>query len=317
MNTEPPAHSHASRLVKVLFGLAVLGFGIAFVASRWGRVSSALAATKPGWLVLGVVVAVAGQWAAALGFRALLSATSRPLPVPDVARVYFVSQLGKYIPGSVWPIVALTEMTRRYGVTRSAAALAGLLSLMFSLVVGAAVGAAFLLAGAVHGAASLWWLAVAVPVAVVLLHPRVINAATAWALRLLRRDPVPVRLGEGTLLRAVGWPLASWVLLGLHCWALVVALGGPAVDAVAAAIGGFALAYVAGTLFVPAPAGAGVREAVLGLALAGVVAQSATFGHDQVLVVVLLSRVLLALLDFAQAGVALAVNRRAVHQLSP
>jgi uncharacterized membrane protein YbhN (UPF0104 family) len=62
------------------------------------------------------------------------------------------------------------------------------------------------------------------------------------------------------------------------------------------------LAYTAGTLFVPAPAGAGVREAVLGVALANVVGTSSSFNHDKVIVVVLVSRVLLAVLDFGQAG---------------
>jgi hypothetical protein len=81
----------------------------------------------------------------------------------------------------------------------------------------------------------------------------------------------------------------------------------------AGSIGGFALAYVAGTLFVPAPAGAGVREAVLGVSLAGVIAHSAAFTHEHVLVVVLLSRFLLAVLDFAQAGVAALANRRSAQ----
>ena len=77
----------------------------------------------------------------------------------------------------------------------------------------------------------------------------------------------------------------------------------------AASIGGFALAYAAGTLFVPAPAGAGVREAVLGVALVSTIGGSSSFDQEKVIVVVLLSRVLLAILDFAQAGGALLVAR--------
>lgn len=297
-------------LVKLAFGVAVLAFGIAFVVSRWAKVRTALGDTSPGWVALAVLAGAAGQWAAAMGFRAALTATSRALPVRDVARMYFVSQLGKYLPGSVWPLVAVTQMCRRYGISRPAAAVGGMLALVFSLVVGAIVGALLLLVGVAKDVAGLWWLVLVIPVSAAALHPRVIAGVVDRACRLARRPPVEVRLVGRVRLQAVGWPAVSWLLLGLQCWALVVALGGPPLGSLAGSIGGFALAYVAGTLFVPAPAGAGIREAVLGVALTGVIAHSAGFTHEHVLVVVLLSRFLLAVLDFAQAGVAAAVNRR-------
>jgi hypothetical protein len=300
-------------LAKAAFGVAVLGFGIAFVASRWTKVWTALGDTAPGWVVLAVVAAAAGQWAAVLGFRATLTATSRELPVPDVARMYFVSQLGKYLPGSVWPIVAVTQMCRRYGIGRPAAAVGSLLALVFSLMVGAIVGTLLLLVGVAKDVSGLWWLVLVLPVSVATLHPRVIGFVVDRAFRVARRRPVQVQLSGRVLAAALAWPAVSWLLLGAQCWALVVALGGPVLGSLAGSIGGFALAYVAGTLFVPAPAGAGVREAVLGVALAGVIAHSAAFTHEHVLVVVLLSRFLLAVLDFAQAGVAALANRRSAQ----
>lgn len=126
---------------------------------------------------------------------------------------------------------------------------------------------------------------------------------------MARRDPVELELTGAALRGSLGWPVVSWIFLGLQCWALVVALGGPALMSLAASIGGFALAYAAGTLFVPAPAGAGVREAVLGLALVNVIGASSSFDQEKVIVVVLLSRVVLAILDFGQAGVAVLMAR--------
>jgi len=83
------------------------------------------------------------------------------------------------------------------------------------------------------------------------------------------------------------------------------------------AIGGFALAYSAGTIFILAPAGAGVREAVLGLALSGFGATAAMLTHDEIVVVVLLSRVMLAVLDFAQAGAAIVLARHGAQRAAP
>ncbi|MDT4894512.1 MAG: glycosyltransferase 2 family protein [Pseudonocardiales bacterium] len=289
-------------LVKAAFGVAVLAFGAAYIAGRWDELRVALHGARPGWIVLAVAFAALGQYAAVFGFRAILTALQHRLGILAVARIYFVSQLGKYIPGAVWPIVAITEMSRRLGVSRRAAALSGVLGMIFSMVVGGLVGIVLVLVGAAQRTPQLWWLLLALPVAVLAVHPRVVAAAVRIALRVTRRESVEFKMHGAALRGSLGWPAVSWVLLGLQCWALVVALGGPVASSLAGAVGGFALAYVAGTLFVPAPAGVGVREAVLGVALTGVVSHSGSFTHDKVVLVVLLSRILLALLDFGQAA---------------
>lgn len=309
-NGRSPRGSAIGRAFKIAFGVATVSFGVVFVVSRWSQLSDALAQASPGWIVASFLFAMLGQWAAGLCFRAVLAAaSSRWLPVVDVAKVFFVSQLGKYIPGSIWPIVAVTEMCRRYGIARRAAAIAGLLAMLFSTVTGGLLGIVLVLVGASGGAEGLWWLVLLIPVAFAALHPRVVVPAINLLLRLTRRAPVELDLTGAALRGSLGWPVLSWLFLGLHCWALVVALGGPPLTSLAASIGGFALAYAAGTLFVPAPAGAGVREAVLGVALLNVIGGSSSFDQEKVIVVVLLSRALLAVLDFAQAGCAILVVR--------
>jgi hypothetical protein len=297
-----PRRAGIEKAAKIAFGVAVLTYGAVFVASRWSKLSDALAQAAPWWIVAAFVFASLGQWAAVLGFRGVLAASSRWLPVVDVAHMFFVSQLGKYVPGSVWPIVAVTEMCRKYQIPRRAAVVASLLALLFSVVTGGLVGIALVLVGAAGGAAGLWWLLLLVPLAFAAVHPRVVVPTINLLLRLARRSPVELDLSGAALRSSLGWPAVSWLLMGLQCWALVVALGGPVLSSLPATIGGFALAYAAGTLFVPAPAGAGVREAVLGVALVNVIGGSSAFDQNKVIVVVLLSRVLLAVLDFAQAG---------------
>jgi hypothetical protein len=299
-----------ARAAKIAFGVAVVAFGVVFVASRWTKLRAALDAATPGWIVLAVAVAIVGQWAAMAGFRAILAAAGRWLPLLAVARVYFVSQLGKYLPGSVWPVVAVTEMCREWGISRRNAAAAGIVGLVYSIVVGATVGLVLVPIEAAGRTPTLWWLYALVPVAIALLHPRALVPVLNATLRLIRRGPIDLVMRGRPQRHAIGWCLVSWLVLGLHCWLLCVALGAPAWSSLAPAIGGFALAYTAGTLFVIAPAGAGVREAVLALALRGITRDSSSFTHDDILLVVLISRVLLAVLDFAQAGSVLVLTRR-------
>jgi hypothetical protein len=75
-------------------------------------------------------------------------------------------------------------------------------------------------------------------------------------------------------------------------------IGTPTWGLVALCVGGMALAYAAGVLFIPAPAGVGPRDLVLGYVLVGVLT------HGEILAVVLASRVILILVDLLLAAVA-------------
>jgi glycosyltransferase 2 family protein len=305
-----------NRVVKIGFGLAVVAFGAWFIASRWYRVQAALSTARPGWVVLAAVFGVLGLLCTMAAFRGVLQGVARKLPVREVGRVHFTSQLGKYVPGSIWSLVALTEMGGRYQISRRAAASAGVLALVLSITTGGIVGVTLVVIAAARTSSSLWWLLLLLPVAFVIGHPSVVMTVVNRVLRLVHREPVEVSLRGAALRNVLLWQFGVWLFLGLHCWALVVALGGDAASVLIPAIGGFALAFTAGTLFVPAPAGAGVREAVLALALVNVTRDSAAFSHSSIIVVVLLSRVLLAVFDFALAGFWLLMARKRPSEMT-
>ena len=83
----------------------------------------------------------------------------------------------------------------------------------------------------------------------------------------------------------------SWLLIGIHLYVIVDALGYHNTRALTTAVGAMALAVVVGILVIPAPAGAGIRDVALVLALS-----SSTSG-SKALAAALVSRVLLILAD--------------------
>lgn len=316
---KPATSARLGTVLKIVFGIAVLIFGVYFFASRWDEIGVQLRRADWRWLVAAAAFAGIGLSSSAFSLRSLLEMTSRHRLAPTAAaRLFFVSQLGKYLPGSVWPVLVVTQMGRKHSIDSDASATAGVLALFLSLITGGALGIVVTLAGSVSGgAAGLWWLLLLLPVVIVLALPAVVFRVVNFGLKLLRRKP----LGFNSQSRqhyfaAIGFQLFSWLMLGLQCWALCVSLGGDPLRSLVGAIGGFALAFTAGTVFVPAPAGAGVREAVLGFALTSTLTDSSSFSHASVLAVVLLSRVVLAILDFAFAGASMLVYRRTVARRS-
>jgi uncharacterized membrane protein YbhN (UPF0104 family) len=131
------------------------------------------------------------------------------------------------------------------------------------------------------------------------LHPRLIPGLVDRAFRLLRREPLDARLPVRSSLRASGWTLVSWLALGVHVYLLARPFGASNFSALLAAVGGMALAVCAGILFIPAPAGAGIRDAVL------VATLTPGIGATNALAVALVSRAMLIVVDLALAGAAL------------
>ena len=123
---------------------------------------------------------------------------------------------------------------------------------------------------------------------------------------LFRREPLGQRLHVRDTARASAWSLASFAAQGLHVAILALAIGGGGgFSTVLLCTGGMALAVSAGVLFIPAPAGAGVRDLLLALVLGAVL----TSGES--LAVVVASRVILIVADLALAAAAASTRRPA------
>ncbi|ADG87468.1 lysylphosphatidylglycerol synthase domain-containing protein [Thermobispora bispora] len=261
------------RAVRVLFLAAALGFGAWAIAGQWAEVAGGFA--RLSWAVLaGSLAAVLGALAAGmLLWRALLADLGSRLTFAEAARVFFVGQLGKYIPGSVWPVIAQMELGRDHGVPRARSAAAFFLTYPIYLASGLLVAAVTLPALAGDSVAGYAWLLLLVPVALAALHPGLVNRVIDLGLRLLRRPPLERPLTRRGVLAAAGWALAGWAAYGAHLALLVHGLGATGAAAVPLSVGAFALAWCLGLVVVIAPAGAGVREVAIVAALAPVLDQ--------------------------------------------
>ena len=102
-----------------------------------------------------------------LGWRVLMADLGSPLHVAPSAGIFFVGQLGKYLPGSVWSVLAQAEMGARLDVPRRRSGVVGLVSIGLGVLTGLLVGlpALALLIGSSH-AASAAWLLLALPLVV-------------------------------------------------------------------------------------------------------------------------------------------------------
>lgn len=147
------------RVLRWGFLLVALGFGIWAVAGQWRAVADGLGRLSWPLLAGSLGATLAALGAGMMMWRALLADLGSPLHVVDAAKVFFVGQLGKYIPGSVWPVLAQMELACDLGVPRPRSAAAFFLTYPVYLATGLLVAGATLpvLAGSRWPGTPGWW----------------------------------------------------------------------------------------------------------------------------------------------------------------
>jgi uncharacterized membrane protein YbhN (UPF0104 family) len=293
-----------SRWLTVAVLAVVGGFFVATLAARWNDVISLNWRLAPGLFVLATVLLalsyglVAGLWGVALG----RAAGTR---VATGARIWFLSNLARYVPGNVWSYVGAVELARREGVARRTTLAVMALTQVLSVGVAVAAGLPVLVAerARLGRPALLGALVVAVGAALAALFRRqLLDLARR---RLPGFDPADLTPSAGTVVLLVAGYALYWAVTGLAFAALVASLHPLAPGDVPVVVAAYAAAYAAGFLALLTPAGLGVREGVLVIALAPVLPAGPA------LVVALLSRVWMMLVELAGAAIAhLAARRR-------
>ncbi len=299
----PPKSSRLRAIVGVVF-VVLVASGIVWTVVRNGPAFvDTIRRVGVGGSALSLLFAVLGVGVTGLQWHAVVDGLGVRLRRSDALQVFFTTQLGKYVPGSVWPIVMQMEAGRRRGASRGVMLAANLINLAVQLSMGLLIAGALLPFSSPEALRRYWWALAALPLMVVLALPRTLPRLLDRALVLAHRAPLGVTTRPTAVVAASGWSLVSWTGIGLHLLVLVVAVGGFSWGLVALCVGGMSLAFTAGILFLPAPAGAGVRELILALVLSTVISPG------QAVAVVVASRVLLIVTDLLLAGVAALTHR--------
>jgi uncharacterized membrane protein YbhN (UPF0104 family) len=296
LDSHAPRPSRARELLSVLVLLLVL-VAVAVVVSRnWWAFIHSIHKIGVGGFALSLAAALVGVVGTYLQWRAVLIGLDVPLGVMDGARVFFVSQLGKYVPGSVWPVVMQMEAGRSRGANRKTMLAANMITVLLSVCVGVVFAGLLLPFSSPAALHRFWWALAALPLLLVLAHPRSLPFLLDHILKVLGRAPLEVQMTGRATMSAVGWSALSWVAFGTHLAVLAAVISGPSLGLLVLCIGGMGLAVSAGVLFLPAPAGAGMREIVIGYVLV------AALTSGQVVAVVVASRVVMLLADLLMAG---------------
>lgn len=301
----PASPSTAARAIKIV-GIVVALLAVALCAvtlvRAWGDISHSITHANPVWLIVGLLAAAGSMTGLGVLWWRCLAVFGHRVRLTDAIAWYFGGELGKYVPGGVWPVLGRGELANRAGIPRTTGYVTTLISYA-AMCIGSAIVCGVLapiVAADGNGLSYGWLMLLLIPIGLAALHPAILGRLLVIGAKLTKGRINIEPKSWGQMIGLTFWSCATWVLVGAASVAITEALGfhqQPARVAFAAVA-----AWIIGFLAIPVPAGAGLRELVF-LAVCGL-------DHGPALAVAAIARVLFIIVDGLGGAAGLAATRR-------
>jgi hypothetical protein len=233
------------------------------IQDNWREIRGYPWHVDPVLLVASVAALVAVlAWGVFVWSRVLRRFEHLPVRLPTLQRIWFLSNLARYIPGSVFQLLTAAQLSRS-AVLSAAVLLTSLLVHTALSMLSAVVVSAWTLAPGLFPALPAPWIAVGVTAAALLVvHPRLLNTVLGAIPRLLKREVIAWNGSWADGIVLLGLAVVSWAIYGGAYYLFVRSLMPLSPAALPVMTGVNALSFVAGVL-TPLPGGLGVREAAM------------------------------------------------------
>lgn len=274
------------------------------LATQWGNFEARITHIQLGWqsIAAATLLVLVTYGLLIEGWRRVLVAWDSHLPLSDAARIWFLSNLGKYVPGNIWSLTAMGVMARRKGLSALAAAGSSVIMQTVSLATG--TGIVMVTGAKLLGQPLLVGAAVAGLVVLLLLAPRFLPSLANWVGSLIGRAIVPPSIPATSIWTAAVASSLSWLFYGLAFRLFVQGLLGNAPGEVSSYIAAYTAAYILGFISPIAPAGLGVRE----LTLAAFMTQLGLASEADAALVAIAARLWLTIVEVVPSGLYIAVG---------
>jgi glycosyltransferase 2 family protein len=300
------------KTVQLILTLAVVGFAGWYLWEQW------TAATENGyrfdfqvgWLLAASVIILTTFAVLIETWRRVVAQLGSPLTFGAAARIWFVSNLGKYVPGRIWALTTMAMLAGEQGVPVSVVGASSVVLMTSNVATGFAV-VLLMSAGTVQRLAGSIAAIVAATIGLFVLLFAAPYIATHWNrfAKRFHRAQLTVEIPAAAILMAIIGTTMSWFLYGLAFMLFVRSIIGTAPGPYAAYVTANAASYLVGYLMIIAPAGIGFRE----VALATILPALGIATRPQGAVIAIASRIWLTVLEIAPSLLALLRRRRAAQ----
>ncbi len=308
--------SRTWRALQVALTLVVVAFAARYLWSQWTSAAAEGFTFEfhPAWMLLASALVLVTYGILVETWRRIVAQLGTRIGFWPAARIWLISNLGKYVPGKIWQVTTMAMMLGQHGVSlASAGASAAVITIAnvatgFALVLILSVGTVKRIAGGTAGV-------IAATVAMLLVLVAAPLLARQWNRLAERtgRERLAVSIPHSAIAISLAGCVSSWVLYGLAFQWFVRSLIGPGSASLAAYITANAASYLVGYLMIFAPAGLGFRE----IALVSILRPLGIATAPQAAVITVGSRLWLTVLEMGPSLIALLTRRPHASPVRP
>src|SRR5713226_251090 len=285
--------------LKWLVPLAVGFFIGRVIYLQWQKVRAFEWHFDPLFLALSFLATSCWFFVRAFVWRTIVVHFGQTIPYRECIRIFVLSELSRYVPGTVWQYFSRIYLASRWGIPASAALTSALMELLLM-----ALAAVPLV---------LWNIDQVIPVvghaqrilllgfpfaAIVLLQPAVLNRLARLLLPRLKMQPAFIDLRFRAIAGLWAICLLLWTVFGAGFVFFARSLAPISLSNGLRLVSQYAASWLIGVVTFFAPGGIGVRESILGILLGKMLPLGTA------LVIAVLSRMWLIALELLWAAVA-------------
>jgi hypothetical protein len=245
-------------------GLAVVVFGflVLTVIDQWSDIKNEGVHFHVLWLIPGLIILVLYYAVSAYGWELILRSLGHKIGFARAQVAWGQPLLARYVPGSILYILGRVLLSEKAGIPRRITVASIVYEQAISATSAIVVAAYFVIKHPdLQGDPVRWGVLLLIPLAILVLHPKVFGALSKKALTALGREPLPVVMSLRDVIALIVYYSLIWlgVAFGIYSVArsvLYIPYSDILLIGSAQAIG-----YFAALVTLVAPAGLGVRDA--------------------------------------------------------
>jgi uncharacterized membrane protein YbhN (UPF0104 family) len=203
----------------------------------------------------------------------LLKKVGSDLSFWKMFRIWFISNVGKYLPGKIWTVVGMIYLLEKEGVPKRKGLTTSIIGQALSVL------SAFILSFTLLGYTLyekifsknpvIFFLAISFSIAalIIVAYPKLLEISINLGLSLVKKERINLELRSRDLLLYLAYYIFSWFLFGLAFMVFIQSITQVNWNLYFSLTGAFAFSLTIGFLAVFVPGGLGVREGILVLLL--------------------------------------------------
>lgn len=265
---KPPSSRKVRLGLQIGLAVLIFGFLVLTVIDQWAEIKSEGVHFHVGWLIPAIAILPMFFVFSAFGWELILRFLGHSIGFGRAQVAWGQPLLARYVPGSVLYVLGRVLLSERAGVPRRATIASIVYEQAISATSAIVVASYFIIKHPdLQGQPLRWAVLALIPIAIVLLAPRVFGPLANRVLKAFGREPLPAFVPLGGVVILIAYFSLNWVVVsfGIYCVARSVTFI-PFEDVLLVG-SAQAVGYFAALVTLVAPAGLGVRDAAFAWAV--------------------------------------------------